>query len=125
MIKIAVIKSHFQALYDYIGHRFPVETFLTNASVGLLNSFSWPTDPLNLAISSVAKGVLGVNPSLALRIFYINCKKNNHLMYNHLNMLPKQAKFDLKCSKMCWRGEKAEDSPPRVTLTPETFLTPP
>jgi len=31
-------------------HRFPVETFLTIASVGLLNSFSWPTDPLNLAL---------------------------------------------------------------------------
>src|SRR6218665_834763 len=50
MIKIAVIKSNFQALYDYIGQRFPVETFLTNASVGLLNSFSWPTDHLNLAL---------------------------------------------------------------------------
>src|SRR6218665_1196064 len=50
MIKIAVIKSNFQALYDYIGQRFPVETFLTNATVGLLNSFSWPTDPLNLAL---------------------------------------------------------------------------
>ena len=24
-------------------------------------------------------------------------------MNNHLNMLPKQAKFDLKCSKMRWR----------------------
>jgi len=24
-------------------------------------------------------------------------------MNNHLNMLPKQAKFDLKCSKMLWR----------------------
>src|SRR6218665_1976876 len=31
-------------------HRFPVDTFLTNASVGLLSSFSWPTDPLNLAL---------------------------------------------------------------------------
>jgi len=37
-------------LYDNIGHRFPVDIFLTNASVGLLNSFSWPTDPLNLAL---------------------------------------------------------------------------
>jgi len=37
-------------LYDYIGQRFPVETFLTNASVGLHNTFSWPTDPLNLAL---------------------------------------------------------------------------
>jgi len=24
-------------------------------------------------------------------------------MKNHLNILWKQAKFDLKCSKMCWR----------------------
>ena len=24
-------------------------------------------------------------------------------MNNHLNILPKQASFDLKCSKMCWR----------------------
>jgi len=37
-------------LYDNLGHRFPVDTFLTNASVGLLNSFNWPTDPLNLAL---------------------------------------------------------------------------
>jgi len=29
--------------------------------------------------------------------------KNNHLMNNHLNMWPKQAKFDIKCSKMRWR----------------------
>src|SRR6218665_1449159 len=29
--------------------------------------------------------------------------KNNQLMNNHLNMLPKQAKFDLKCSKRRWR----------------------
>src|SRR6218665_3601650 len=29
---------------------------------------------------------------------------SNHLMNNHLNMLPKHAKFDLKCSKMHWRG---------------------
>ena len=33
-------------------HRFPVETFLTIASVGLLNSFSRPPDPLNLALHS-------------------------------------------------------------------------
>src|SRR6218665_1219553 len=31
-------------------HRFPVDTFFTIASVGLLNSFSRPTDPLNLAL---------------------------------------------------------------------------
>jgi len=37
-------------LYNYTVHRFPVETFLTNASVGLLNSFSWPTNPLNRAL---------------------------------------------------------------------------
>jgi len=42
-------KSIFQALYDSIGQKFPVETFLTNASVALL-SFSWPTDTLNLAL---------------------------------------------------------------------------
>ena len=49
MIKICSNeKSIFQALYDNIVHRFPVETFLTNALVGLLYSFSWPTDPLNL-----------------------------------------------------------------------------
>jgi len=42
-------------------------------------------------------------------------KINNHLMNNHLNMLPKQAKFDLKCSKMCWRPDSAGgtyDAPP-------------
>src|SRR6218665_2622054 len=51
MIKICSnLKSIFQALYDNIVHRFLVETFLTNASVGLLNNFSWPTDPLNLAL---------------------------------------------------------------------------
>ena len=26
-------------------------------------------------------------------------------MNNHLNMLPKQAKFDLKCSKMRWQPQ--------------------
>jgi len=36
MIKICSNKkSIFQALYDNIVHSFPVETFLTNASVGL------------------------------------------------------------------------------------------
>ena len=35
-------------MYDTIGLRFPVEAFLTNALV--LNSFSWPTDTLNLAM---------------------------------------------------------------------------
>ena len=54
--KIAAIKSQFFKLCTitqaiYIGlYRFPVETFLTNASVGLLNSCSWSTDPLNLAL---------------------------------------------------------------------------
>jgi len=51
MIKIAVIESQFYKLCTItLVHKFPVETFLTNASVGLLNSFSWPTDPLNLAL---------------------------------------------------------------------------
>src|SRR6218665_2314108 len=38
------------ALYDNTGHIFHDEIFLSNASVGLLNSFSWPPDPLNLAL---------------------------------------------------------------------------
>src|SRR6218665_382853 len=46
-------KSIFKALYDNIVHRFPVETFLTKCiSRPILNSFSWPTDPLNLALHS-------------------------------------------------------------------------
>ena len=30
-------------------------------------------------------------------------------MNNHLNILPKQAKFDLKSSKMRWRGTPPDD----------------
>src|SRR6218665_3799671 len=52
MIKICRNKkSIFQALYGNIVHSFPVETFLTKCiSRPILNSFSWPTDPLNLAL---------------------------------------------------------------------------
>ena len=64
-------------------------------------------------ISGVAKGVWGLKPHwLFGKFFYVglHCKKvNNHLMNNHLNMLPKQAKFDLKCSKMRWRLGSAPD----------------
>src|SRR6218665_126625 len=42
-------------------------------------------------------------------------KLNNHLMNNHLNMLPKQAKFDLKSSKMCARSHYRE-----LTTLPKT-----
>src|SRR6218665_4178684 len=52
MIKICRNKkSIFQALYGNIVHSFPVETFLTKCiSRPILNRFSWPTDPLNLAL---------------------------------------------------------------------------
>jgi len=44
-------------------------------------------------------------------------------MNNHLNMLPKQAKFYLKCSKMRWRGSRLwrsqlHDAPPVTVLAP-------
>src|SRR6218665_1305533 len=60
---------------------------------------------MNLHTQSGAKkrGGLGLNPPLALRKFCMYIVKNNQLMNNHLNMLPEQAKFDLKCSKMRWR----------------------
>jgi len=32
-------------------------------------------------------------------------------MNNHLNMLPKQAKFDIKCSKMRWGAYDAPQTP--------------
>ena len=46
-------------------------------------------------------------------------------MNNHLNMLPKQAKFDLKCSKMrSWLGYRpdwgAYDAPPNHLIVRET-----
>ena len=41
-------------------------------------------------------------------------------MNNHLNILPKQASFDLKCSKMRWRmglrPDPAYDAPPNTLV---------
>jgi len=42
-------------------------------------------------------------------------------MNNHLNILPKQAKFDFKCSKMRWQLESSAQTPLGELLTlPQT-----
>ena len=41
-------------------------------------------------------------------------------MNSHLNILPKQAKFDLKSSKMRWRLGSAPDSAGELTTLPQT-----
>src|SRR6218665_4128484 len=46
----------------------------------------------------------GGKPPLALRKkYFMYIVKNKQSLNNQLNMCPKQAKFDRKCSKMRWR----------------------
>jgi len=54
---------------------------------------------MNHTISVVAIGSSG---------FFTYIVKHNHLMNNHLNMLPKKIKFDLKC----WGSLRRSPRPP-------------
>jgi len=44
-------------------------------------------------------------------------------MNNYLNILPKQAKFDLKSSKVRWRRGRAYDTPPDPLIVREPPIT--